>query len=360
MSLLLAKWQKLRGAWRGGDEGPLTALERTQLVDGIARISAGLTRDRDLAGARYLDDPTLLGAYLLFYWPRSYGQASSVLGELGPRPLGRVLDLGAGPLPMTWAALDRGATSVRALDRSDRALSLGRRIDDTKQLVTQTWDAQSGDPLPDGPFDTILLGHVLNELYLGAGARAPGRRVALVRSLLCRLAPAGRLVIIEPALRETSRALLSLRDELAQSAQILAPCLVSSACPALVKESDWCHAERAWEPPPELEQLADLAKIHQEQLKMSYLVLANERDLVPLDAALFRIVSGPMPQKGKHVLVGCGPRGRHPLVQRSRDADVFVELERGDVARCETVVERGDGLRIEGPVVRVARAGEPI
>ncbi|MEO6952908.1 MAG: small ribosomal subunit Rsm22 family protein [Polyangia bacterium] len=352
------RWPRLRAAWRGGDDSPLTAQERTRLVEGIGRISAGLTRERELAGVRYLDDPTLLGAYLLFYWPRSYAQAASILGEL-PGPLGRTLDLGAGPLPMTWAALDRGATSVRALDRSDQALALGRRIGETSQLVTQSWDAQSGDALPDGPFDTILAGHVLNELFLSSGTRALDRRVALVQALLRRLAPRGRLVIIEPALRETSRALLQLRDRLASEAHIVAPCLMQLACPALGKESDWCHAERAWEPPAELTQLAEVAKLHQERLKMSYLVLANERDVVPVDEALFRIVSSPMPQKGKHVLFGCGPRGRHALVQRDRDADVFVELERGDLARIENVTQRGDGLRIEGPVIRVARAGEP-
>ena len=352
------KWARLRAAWRGGDDGPLTAAERARLVEGIGRISAGLTRERELAGARYLDDPSLLGAYLLFYWPRSYAQATSILGEL-PGPLGRTLDLGAGPLPMTWAALDRGATSVRALDRSAEALALGRRIGETSSIITQTWDAQSGDALPEGPFDTILLGHVLNELYLSSGARAVERRVTLVQALLGRLAPGGRLVLIEPALRETSRALLQLRDRLASTAHIVAPCLVQLACPALVKESDWCHAERAWEPPAELVQLAELAKLHQERLKMSYLVLGNDRDVVPADDALFRIVSGPMPQKGKHVLFGCGPRGRHALVQRDRDADVFIELERGDLARIEQLAPRGDGLRIEGPVVRIARAGEP-
>jgi hypothetical protein len=42
-----------------------------------------------------MDDPRLLGAYLLFYWPVSYAQARSVLGELERRPR-EVLDLGSG------------------------------------------------------------------------------------------------------------------------------------------------------------------------------------------------------------------------------------------------------------------------
>ena len=53
---------------------------------GVKQLSLGLTRDRKLAGARYMDDPKLLGAYLLFYWPVSYAQAREALGELPAAP----------------------------------------------------------------------------------------------------------------------------------------------------------------------------------------------------------------------------------------------------------------------------------
>ena len=52
----------------------------------VERLSRGFTRERELAGARYLDDERLLGAYLLFYWPVSYLQARGVLSELPRRP----------------------------------------------------------------------------------------------------------------------------------------------------------------------------------------------------------------------------------------------------------------------------------
>ena len=93
------------------------------MVRGVLHLSKGLTRERALAGAPYLDDPKLLGAYLLFYFPLSYLQGRGVFSELGRRP-GALLDLGSGPGPLAFAGLDAGAREVLAADRSPRALSL--------------------------------------------------------------------------------------------------------------------------------------------------------------------------------------------------------------------------------------------
>src|ERR1700687_4202933 len=70
----------------GGPEDRLTAAELRQIAAGVRRLSLGLTRDRSFAGAKYMDDPELLGAYLLFYWLISYAQARAVLGQLRVRP----------------------------------------------------------------------------------------------------------------------------------------------------------------------------------------------------------------------------------------------------------------------------------
>src|SRR6185312_9774707 len=205
---LVATWRRLRGpaADRSAAPGaPLTAAERQDIVAGAQRLSRGLTRERELAGAGYFDDPQLLGAYLLLWWPATYAQAASVLRELGPAARGRVLDVGSGPGPMALAALDAGAREVLAIDRSNAAIDVARAL--APGLKTARWE--SPRPLPDGPFDLVFAGHVLNELGGDLDAR-----VRLVESMRARLAPAGAVVLIEPALRETSRALLELRDRL--------------------------------------------------------------------------------------------------------------------------------------------------
>jgi len=368
----LARWMpRLVAVWRRHrrlPEGPPTLVGRElkEIGQGIRTLSTGLTRDRALVGARYLDDPRLLGAYLLFYWPVSYAQARAVLGELPRRPR-TVLDLGSGPGPVAFAALDAGASEVAAADRSAPALALARALaaEAEEPLATRTWTG--GAALPEGAFDAITLGHVLNEL--GRGPAGVAKRAALLERAAAQLRPGGSLVVLEPALRDTSRELLQVRDLLvARGYAVRAPCLWRGACPALVKASDWCHAERSWSPPPVLDALAREAGLHKEALKMSYLVLApkGEAWAEPPSGRVFRIVSEPLEGKGRQRYMGCGPEGRMgvALQERHRTAanEAFFSLRRGDVVAVEGTEPRGDGLAlVEGSSVRkVAAAGQEV
>ena len=361
---LIAAWRRVRGSAAG--EPSLTPEERRDVVAGAQRLSLGLTRERELAGARYFEDPQLLGAYLLLWWPATYAQAASVLRELGGVG-GRALDVGSGPGPMALAAVDAGASTVVAVDRSAAALGVAGALADAAgcepALQTARWE--SPRPLPDGPFDLVLAGHVLNELY-GADLAA---RATLVEEMLARLSPTGAVVLIEPALRETSRALLELRDRLvAAGATVRAPCLYRAGCPALVRPTDWCHAERPWTPPPLVDELAHAAKLHRETLKMSYLVLQAPGAAWPTlpDRRLFRIVSEPLPQKGQYRYVGCGPEGRAPLVlpeKHLRDGNrAFAALVRGEVIAVDRLTPRGDGLRLDDQsrVQKIADSDAPV
>ncbi len=368
----LARWMpRLVAVWRRHRKLPpgpptLAGRELKEIGQGIRTLSAGLTRDRALVGARYLDDPRLLGAYLLFYWPVSYAQARAVLGEL-PRRSRSVLDLGSGPGPVAFAALDAGASEVTAADRSAPALTLARALaaEAEEPLATRAWSG--GAALPDGAFDTITLGHVLNEL--GRGPSALAERAALVERAAAQLRPGGSLVVLEPALRDTSRELLSVRDLLvARGYAVRAPCLWRGACPALVKATDWCHAERTWSPPPMLDALAREAGLHKEALKMSYLVLAPRGEAwpEPPPGRLFRIVSEPLEGKGRQRYMGCGPEGRVGLAlqekHRTAANEAFFGLRRGDVVAVDGTEQRGDGLAlVEGSSVRkVAAAGQEV
>lgn len=368
----LARWMpRLVAVWRRHrrlPEGPPTLVGRElkEIGQGIRTLSTGLTRDRALVGARYLDDPRLLGAYLLFYWPVSYAQARAVLGELPRRPR-TVLDLGSGPGPVAFAALDAGSSEVAAADRSAPALALARALaaEAEEPLATRTWTG--GAALPEGAFDAITLGHVLNEL--GRGPAAVAERAALLERAAAQLRPGGSLVVLEPALRDTSRELLQVRDLLvARGYAVRAPCLWRGACPALVKASDWCHAERSWSPPPVLDALAREAGLHKEALKMSYLVLAprGEAWAEPPSGRVFRIVSEPLEGKGRQRYMGCGPEGRMGLAlqekHRTAANEAFFSLRRGDVVAVEGTEPRGDGLAlVEGSAVRkVAAAGQEV
>jgi len=380
----LARWiPRLLAAWRGGRRGPprrgprppddaLLPDELREVGAAVARLSRGLTRERELAGARYLDEERLLGAYLLFYWPISYLQARGTLSELPRRPRA-VLDLGSGPGPLAFAALDAGAAEVVAADRSASALAAARELARAagEAIATREWNPSRGRPLAElaagRRFDLVTLGHVLNELFRGEGADA--RRAALLEEALALVAPGGSLLVVEPALRDTSRALLRVRDLLvARGYAVRAPCLFRGACPALSRETDWCHAERPIDPPPLVAQIGRAAGLRKEAVKMSYLVLAapGEAWPEPPPGRVFRIVSEPIPSKGRLRYMGCGPEGRLGLaLQEKHVADAnraFATLLRGDLIEVERGEPRGDGIALgEGSRVRVvAAAGRPL
>lgn len=372
MPRLIAVWRKAQG--RKGPAGPpdrLTPQELREVGAAVKRLSHGLTRERELAGAKYMDDPKLLGAYLLFYWPVSYAQGRQVMGELLNRP--RVtLDLGSGPGPLAFAAMDAGANEVTAADRSRPALDLATRLatEAEEALSVRQWDPLSPKlkELPDGRYDLITFGHVLNELF-GTDDAAMRRRAALLEDALSKLKPRGSLLIVEPALRDTSRALLRVRDVMVDRGYgIRAPCMYRGHCPALIKESDWCHAERPWQLPRVVEELARAAGLHKEALKMSYLVLAPKGEALPLPppGRLFRIVSEPLEGKGRHRYMGCGAEGRVGLaLQEKHRTDAngrFFRLQRGDVIRITETEEKGDGFALtdRSTVEVVAHAGQAV
>jgi SAM-dependent methyltransferase len=376
---LITLWREQRTARTKGPRQPplrgrhfeeppspkLTPQEIKEVGAGIKRLSHGLTRERELAGAKYMDDPALLGAYLLFYWPVSYAQSRSLLSELPTRPRA-LLDLGSGPGPLAFAGIDAGASETIAADRSKPALELARQlaIASSESLGTREWSPER--PLPEGKFDVITMGHVLNELFDGDIQK----RAELVEKVLERVKPGGSLVVMEPALRDTSRALLQVRDVLvARGYAVRAPCLFRGACPALVKPSDWCHAERQWRMPALTETLARTAGLHKESLKMSYLVLApkGEAWAEPPPGRVLRIVSEALEGKGRQRFMGCGPEGRIGLAMQDKHRnpgnEKFFHLNRGEVIRIGGEVEaKGDGagLSDRSTVEIVARAGQAV
>jgi hypothetical protein len=140
-------------------------------------------------------------------------------------------------------------------------------------------------PPVEGRFPLLVAAHLLNELFV---ERSPADRVALrARRVLewarALLAPGGMVILIEPALRETSRELLAVRDALvAAGLHVVAPCFRQGACPALGSERDWCH-----------DTAADPTR---GRIDFSYLVLRAEP--VPAAPGLHRVVSDPLPDKG--------------------------------------------------------------
>lgn len=284
-------------------------------------------------------DPGLRAEYARDIAPRTAAALEKILAGVFPdgtipREL-QVLDLGAG----TGAA---GQAVRDAFGGRIRLVSVDRVAGDSRNLPADVTDVSrlSRHVLGGQRFDLIVAAHVLNELEPDRrGADRPHRLSRLVESWAeSLLRPEGTLILLEPALRETSRVLLGVRDLLlgAGALRVVAPCFFTGPCPALVRERDWCH---------------DAAGT----IDFSYLVLradpgAEAVPATPPDPALFRIVSDPMPEKGRLRLFGCGANGRHPLVRLNRHQSATNQdldgLGRGDVARVVGTVDAADGLRV--------------
>jgi ribosomal protein RSM22 (predicted rRNA methylase) len=149
---------------------------------------------------------------------------------------------------------------------------------------------------------------------------------------------------------------------------VRAPCFYRGACPALVKDSDWCHAERTIDPPPLVAQIGKAAGLRKEAVKMSYLVLApkGEAWAAPPPGRVFRIVSEPLPSKGRLRYMACGAEGRLGLALQEKHVTDrnrrFERLIRGDVVEIAGAEPRGDGLALgaDTDVKVVAPAGAPV
>jgi hypothetical protein len=265
-------------------------------------------------------------------------------GSLRP---GHILDLGAGPGPAAMAALDAlpGSEAV-CVDASgaalDEAMALG-------PVAVRHWKVGAGGLPVNQPFDLIVAAHLLSELPGTAAERA-----ALLNGICAQhLGPRGVLLLAEPALRETGRALLEVRDAMLATGplQALAPCLTQRPCPALEHGKDWCTAEVQWDPPVHVKQLARATGLRaDEMISVAPIALGRE---VPAtrEPDVFRVVGVAPPEKGKQRIFVCndaeGRVAAGRLDRHRTDANAPLdELRRGDLVRLRGFTPKGDGLRL--------------
>jgi len=301
-----------------------------------------------------------LAARLRFFLPRDLPKVWGPLEELGdalPRAdTWRVLDLGAGLGTTTlglasWVhrslaasagrtralhvtAYERDAASIDAFESLTRAAREADLIGDVT-LEARTADLSTLDPARLPKADLILVGLALNELFDGDHL---DDAEAWLRALVGRLTEGGALIVLEPALRETSRALQRLRDRLTE--HVYAPCLRAGDCPLLRRERDWCHAQRDGELPERLATIAKAAGLRWSRPTYAYLTLrADGARLGGFgDRRALRIVGGPVATKGKTEWDGCGAAG---LVRLRR-----LDRERGPSNEALDDARRGTRLRL--------------
>jgi ribosomal protein RSM22 (predicted rRNA methylase) len=322
----VARGRRGRGSGEGSGEGSRRSSAR------VSAIHEGLVGARELVGTPYLADPALRDQYAREIAPRTRAALAKILPEVFPPDAvmpGRALDLGTGTGAASEALRAFFGAGMDAVG-VDRVAAPG--------VVTANLAAEL--PAVSGRFDLIVAAHLLGELYVDRPADeridARAQRVGAWAEAL--LEPGGTVILVEPALRETSRELLAVRDQLLalSDLEIVAPCFWTGACPALARERDWCHDAAPMPSGPRVD--------------FSYLVLRDRWRPIP-GQLRYRVVSDPLPEKGRLKLFACGPTGRHAYVRLDRNESpanaAFTKLERGDVARIAGEVEANDGMRVE-------------
>lgn len=340
-----------------------------QPAQAVRELSRIFTKERDRLSVSYLDSSHLGAAYLQYFLPVNLAKIQRLLNEMPSPELDEsfsVLDLGSGPGTGALAALDWWQQqalpyplSVAAVDGSKAALRQARQLWDRYcqaatvgaaslqsyegDLERRVWLEQIKQR---APFDLIILANCLNELFIGAQDSIK-MRTCLVTEALSLLAPQGTMLIVEPALRETSRALLHMRDRLLQEKHctIYSPCLHENGCPALVNPADWCHEERAWEPPEIIQQIDEQVGFIKDALKFSYLLLRKDgKTVTDRQPNVYRVVSELQVMKGEKRAWLCNEQGRQEVGRQDRlsspENEAFNQWHRGSIVQIEKIVHK--------------------
>lgn len=366
--------QRALSDWLGLEGLPERDPVRFQaLCRSVADLSRLFTKDQTERKHSYLDEAALRAAYLAYFLPVNLAKVQALLDELPPdalhapadRPL-KVLDVGSGPGTAALAVLDWMRQQSRQHDVAIVAVDQALPV---LQELERLWRAYTGSSpgssamltrihanlqrvgsldgyKPEGPFDLIVIANTLGELW--HEARDPiGSRVALVRGLLDLLMPHGSLIIMEPALRETSRCLHQVRDALLakQACTVYSPCLHDRPCPALIKADDWCHEERPWTPPPIVDAIDREVGFIKDALKFSYVILRKDgRTIVPRAPDRYRVVSELREMKGEKRAWLCNETGRPEVGRQDRlrsESNAGVDgWHRGAIVRISEIVRK--------------------
>lgn len=269
---------------------PLKGKHFEVLHKNVRALSDNLTSDREGLRKDYMTDARFLSAYLHYFLPWNLYRLSRLFTGIEPyvNDGGTIIDLGSGPLtvPMAlWIALpklrERKLTIV-CVDRASKVMSEGRKLFDILTGGRSNWKIVTvkgslGMQLREKA-DLVVAANTLNELNW-SGRDSEQMPYKTASSLMRYLKKDGRLLLVEPGLRQASRNLVIMRAELMdQGLMPLAPCPHDALCPMHGQGTDsrWCHFNFGVEGAPEwLNDLTRRARLTKTGLSLSFVYLAT-------------------------------------------------------------------------------------
>ncbi len=326
--------------------------KKSRKVAVLEELSRGFTK-RSLDGG-YMDDPEFRKAYGEYFGTVGFEKGIALSREIKNRGItafnGKkrlsAIDLGTGTgefvRGLSEGLLEESAHEIDLLcvDRSRAALQdlsdhwirpvpirLRLReaiLPDRKDLLEEV----------TGEIDLLSMANLLAENE----DRLSGFR-DLLATFFSRLSPGGMMILVEPADRRSSRALLSLGDDLLgrfPDLHVEAPCPNDrrGPCPALEDPDDWCHEDRPTPFSSTMKRTAASLGHIKDSLKMTYLVLSRRAGEGEAGPRSLRLVSPLHKEKGMAWGLFCDGKAliRLRLLNRNRheDTKAFGRLRRGD------------------------------
>ena len=354
----------------------LTDSELNSLASDIIELSNLFTKNREILPSQYLNNKNLRRAYMMYFLPSNIYKIHLPLKELSLHPQKilskkeiKILDLGSGPGTTILGILDffskqkkRPSLEFTAIDSVVENLSIAKdlfklfteNVNIDASLKTFKINIEKTEAIPEGSYDIIILSNILNELFYKEEKKI-AKRVSFLTTIIRKfLASDGNCIIIEPALRETTREMLEIRDSLVKNGfKIYSPCLIDEPCPALSNPKDWCHEDIPWIPPKIIKEIDKLTGLRKDSLKFSYLVLRKDKLSLSdiLEKNSYRVVSEPLVSKGKLEFYICGIVGRRLITRLDKDKTPsnmqFQKLQRGDIVSFRDLIDRGNRFKID-------------
>jgi ribosomal protein RSM22 (predicted rRNA methylase) len=288
-------------------------------AEALSQRYRGEVRD----GRMHLSEHAAATAYLATRLPATYAaiRASlAAIAEIRPQWAPRtLLDIGAGPGSVLWAARDAWPSVEQAtmVEASGAIRAVGDVL--TRDSGARTsWiaaDIARGLP-PLEHADLVTLSYVLGELSPAAINPLIDQLWALSRDVL---------LVVEPGTPAGWQRVLQVRDRLiALGAHIIAPCPHAERCP--LTAPDWCHFSRRVAR-SRTHRLAKDADVPWEDEKFIYLAVSRTPDQQPMA----RVLARPRTASGAVRLKLCSPSGQlEERLVTKRQGDSYKVARRAD------------------------------
>lgn len=264
-------------------------------------------------------------AYVGTRLPATYAVLLSILQQCQPHIAGEeihsVLDLGAGPGSVMWAAcaVFSQIEKISLIER-DRALAdLGKRLatDSLSKAIREAkWQIENLEQIKTLPqHDLVVLSYAIGELSPVA-----------IRPLIeaCYNAMGKVLIVVEPGTPAGFERIRSVRQHLISlGGQMLAPCPHALECP--MANGDWCHFSTRLERTSFHRRLKQGALGYEDE-KFSYVVFSKTTCELPES----RILRHPIRHSGHVNLTLCTKDGLKQVTVSRRTPEAYRKAKKAD------------------------------